>query len=555
MDNNNPSTIESRGYYAFVRLSFSFPMFVFWFELILARTSSSRHDRYFGMHHNARSLSRRRPLKLCTSSDLAVGGYNLNYTNAMITSWGSSVADSMFSRYCVRAYLIVTDSTFANIQFPAYDSNLLSSGGAFHLDAGSSRAFTATFLRSTFRSCSVVQWGGALYAIGAGLILITDCDFDSCVCNAANAFCFGSACVFRDCTNVTVRYTHFVNNTDYSPTGATFDCTTCPYIDMYAISFLNNSFPNVGRYKEQPSAELQLETTLTTDSAFKLESLCFIRPPQQSPSAYLFYIVCRSPPLDNLPFTQWRIDDVYFDKNDATPIKWDGRYIAHMTNIRKGHWNEGCAVLPTSAFSPSKGPPPSRTFTRSVAFGASNRLRATARLGRSTRFVPTVAFTFSLELNDTELEQTVLLQTDNLPETSALWPSDAPFEESLPLNETGAFNETEECNASQDLFPTEFIPSLGAFARVFPFDSSPFPTPTASPRRAERQEPEGDAGPETNKQKVRKNSTAIYVGISLGTAILVMAAIIIFVVLHKAMKRPAFRRPEDDWSVGDWEIA
>jgi hypothetical protein len=466
-------------------------MLVFWFVLILTRHPFLPNEQYFSARLGPRPLPKRRLLARCSVA--TGGGYKEEYNRVNITSWGSTSSHIFYNRSCVRAYVNVVDSLFADLRSLDSGSEVVLSGGAFYLDADSSIPFTANFSRSNFRNCSVVHRGGAIYALHARLIFITDCYFHSCKVfpsQNSNDF-YGSGCVFYDCTNVIVQYTYFVNNTDYSQAGATFDCTECSYIYMNGISFLNNSFPNAKLTHWGPSAELQLEAWKPDDSEFKLGSLCFVRQFPGSTDGSLFYIVGRSPKNPGDAFTVWTINNVYFDHNQANPIKTDARYIVHSTNIYMSKWNDGCAIRPTIAFSPSSKSSPSQTLSKSGIFTESPLLPALS------------------------------LHSEN---------------ESIAFDTTVALRQSNNITERTDLIQL----SLNAFGTEIFLYSRTLPTPPGTP--------------EPQKQEAGKNLTGLYVGLSCVVVLLVIAAVVITIALRRVMRTPAFRKPDDDWSVGTWEI-
>jgi hypothetical protein len=114
-----------------------------------------------------------------------------------------------------------------------------------------------------------------------------------------------------------VQFTYFVNNIDYSQTGATFDYTAFPSTSVHGT---------IGR---TPTGGREA-------GVFRIETWIFVfcAAIRRKHEWSLFYIVCRNPENPGDAFTNWAINNVYFDHNQPNPIKTDIGDIVHSTHVR-----------------------------------------------------------------------------------------------------------------------------------------------------------------------------------------------------------------------------
>jgi hypothetical protein len=459
-------------------------------------------------------------------------------------------------RCCVPEFLVVIDSNFTDLCVvptrPAY-SDCQKRGGAFFLEADGT--FTANFSGSCFLRCKAIDQGGAVFARNATLLYITDCHFKSCECATSGSYGLGSACVVEWLRRVIVQYTFFVENIDKGAFGSTFDCMGCPCIKMTGISFVNNLFPHAG-----DPGELQLEA-VAEPSWFNLSSLCFM---QAVPNATHRDIVCRAIDPDQTDSTVFYFADVFVDTDSLYALHTEKLFPVYVADFHTNQSNAGCAVRPTATLWPSTLWPStrfsaSRSFARSKSFlhtaaCASNPPRATGAIPRSGTCRRTALLSPSAACSSAAVNQSALEFSGLLIPSAESCPSEAPFGDSNEANETGAAAQTLGLPASAGPpasaeQPTEEPrasragPGSPQFAGSGPGRA---PTATSGPRTAAAS---GSPEPQAGQAAAAEPGAGMYVGIGVGAALLLVAAAIAVWCLRR--RAPAFRKPDDDWSVAD----
>jgi hypothetical protein len=511
-----------------------------------------------------------------------------------------SSGDFFVSRACTPQMLTVVNSLFINLD--THDTHIGQDdddmtlnwdkfGGAIGL-IYKSWDFNASFDGTRFINCSAER-GGAIYADGASGIVITTCHFEKCKVDQ-----FGAACTFNNCKNVRIERTNFwsgnqarAGSAGSSTISSILCCDKCHVVTLKVLAFVNGE---LNKTAEEPGGSqncgiVYLAVTVKEESyQWFLDDICFVHNLTTYDPPYA--IILSNQPGETPPTGVVYIKNIYL----SSALKNKVCYNHLNTTIkpiyeRVRHDNEICPIPPTARFAMSNTLHPTNPFPKSASFQVSKPFTRSQSFTPSTTPTPSPPFTASKAFSASlKLSPTEFLATGPLA-SSAVLVSSCSINNSDGFEVTEAFNETQAVNSSNYVNQSHAIPSAhcftgtGGYNQSGPFmASAPQPTPMESPQPTEAATPtESPPSPSASEpatgfpastpktmsateaasatdepaaEQQQADMVGTYAGIGVGALLLLLIiAALIAHALHKV--GPAFRKPLDDWSVGEVELA